>query len=277
MNTSAVNIAIVGAGNLGSSLAHAWQAKGFGVTLVGRDHAKQRDAISKADCIFLTVQDSNIESVCQSVSPWLKASAIVAHCSGALGNDALASAQEVGCAVASAHPLNTFPSIDAGKALLANQNHASYCFISGSENATNTLEHLFSSIGFNTAKISSDAKVAYHAASVFACNYLTSLAEASLITAESAGLDRALYWQAVQPLMLATLHNISAQGTAAALSGPIARGDIDTINHHLSVLSDSPEYVQQAYRALGRQAVALAAQQNGLDKDHLSKLNETLS
>lgn len=285
-NTILNNVVIIGAGNLGSSLAHAWSKNGIRVTLISKDHESQRKALTdtsaKADCVLLTVQDSNIQTVCEAISPWLQTGTIVCHCSGALGMDVLETAKQAGCSIASAHPLNTFPSVESGKALLENKAHQSYCFISGDDisvddNPTQSLGQLFSVIGFTPTTLDAKNKVAYHAACVFACNYLTSLTESSLLIAEEAGLDREMYFKAVQPLMLATLSNIASKGTAASLSGPIARGDVDTITRHLNALSNTPKAVQDAYRALGQQAVQLAAKKDGVPESDLTLLMETLS
>ncbi len=279
------HIVIIGAGNLGTSLAHAWSNNGMHVTLTNKDQESQRRALTQnpdqasqsVDCVLLTVQDSNIKAACDAISPWLPTDAIVCHCSGALGTDVLKSAEQAGCRIASVHPLNTFPSIESGKALLANTSHQSYCFISADDNTSEPLGTLFSKIGFVPAKLDAKNKVAYHAACVFASNYLTSLTEASLLVAEEAGLDRDLYIKAIQPLMLTTLNNIANNGTTASLSGPIARGDLDTITQHLNALSNTPQQVQDAYLILGQQAVQLAAQQGNVSESDLTLLMETLS
>lgn len=278
------NVTIIGAGNLGSSLAHALSHSAYSenhkTTLIGRDLTQQRVSAAEAKIVLITVQDNHIEAVCDHIAPVLNAGTVVAHCSGAIGTEVLASAQAKGCGTASAHPLNTFPSVEAGTALLSDPEHQSHCFVSGTPESVKPVARLFSDLGFVVSELDATKKAAYHTACVFACNYLTALVESSLLTAESAGLNRQQFWQAIQPLMLTTMNNISTQGTVNSLSGPLARGDIQTIKRHMTALADtSPalsDTLLDCYTSLGKQALTLTQAQNVLGEDVLNKLKETL-
>ncbi len=279
--TNIDNIAIIGNGNLGHGLARAFELQRFRVSLIGRNNTEQLNAVSRSDLIFITTQDASIEAVCEHIAPALQAGSIVAHCSASLGTDVLSAAQQANCNVASTHPLNTFPNIQASIELLTRPDHNSYCYITtgnstADKSTANTLSMLFERIGFTTGYLEEDAKTAYHAACVFACNYLTSIAEMSLQSAEMAGLDRDHFWAAIQPLLQATLNNISEHGTAQALSGPIARGDVATVEKHLDTLKESNSDLQHFYALLGQHALTLAKKRDNFNENTLEELINTL-
>ena len=277
INKTQKHISIIGAGKVGKALYHAMIRAELSVSLIEKSEAEQREATGLSDIVLLTVQDSVIETVCKSIAPFTKAGSTIAHCSGALSAQPLELAKEHDCFTGTAHPLNTFPNEVTAQALLENTNHDTYCFISGDNEATTELTALFSSLGFKPSIIKDDAKIAYHAACVFLCNYLTSLSEIGLQTAELAGLDRQQFWQAVQPLMRSTLDNISMQGTQEALSGPIARADTSTITAHLNELSKAPDVIESAYKMLGQQAIELADAKGNLSAKQINELREALS
>jgi len=270
-------VTLIGAGNVGCGLHHALTKTDIESTLVGKILEDQKRQVAQADIVLITVQDSHIQAVCEEISEALASGTVVAHCSGALSCDVLKSAQNQGAYIASAHPLNTFPNREAAITLLDNPNHNTYCYISGQPEATSSLSGLFKHLGFNTALLNDDAKLAYHAACVFACNYLTSLAEFSLQTAELGQIKREDFWRAIQPLMNATLNNISDNGTTQALSGPIARGDVTTVAKHLEFLADAPKNIRDAYRVLGQQALNLAHAKSPSNEKPNHKIKTLLS
>lgn len=260
------NIVIIGKGKVGQSLAQLFQLKGFEVTLVGRSFIEQQQACQNADITLITVNDGNIQRVCETHLNAFKPGSIVAHCSGALSSGILHKAKNNDCQIASVHPLNTFPTIDTSLKTFNNDKHGSYLYAEGDQTALNKLLPMFTTCGFNTHTIRSNSKALYHAACVFACNYLNPLMEMSLSTAEAAGLDRSEFMQSLQPLIHKTLSNINENGTANALSGPIARGDASTINVHLQELEGVSSSLKQSYTDLALKALDLAIQNNELPK-----------
>lgn len=279
-------IAIVGAGKVGVSLAQSFRRNGYPVTLASRTPKKtaqrlklteliintSEQAVKNADITLLAVTDQAVESVCNSLTSHYKPGSIVAHCSGAMDSQALSVATRQGCLTCSVHPLNTFPNLPAAMRLMANNAHNTYLYSEGDKKALQIILPHFKILGFHPVEISTQAKPLYHAACVFACNYLTTLMDISLQTAEAADLDRGVFWQAVQPLIQATLTNISQDGTAAALSGPIARGDHTTVKTHLSELDAVSDEVRNMYATMAIQTVKLAAQNNQLDAKTIDQL-----
>lgn len=269
------NITLIGEGKVGSSLYQSLKRGGYQVKIVGKNKNEQLKFTQHADLVLITVQDSYIKQVCDHIASVARPKTIIAHCSGALSSKVLTSAKEQGCFIGSAHPLNTFPNISSAKKILTNPSHGTYCFISGNDTARHTLHHVFSSLGFNAHYMDDNSKTMYHAACVFLCNYLTSLSEIGLQTAEQAGLNRDEFWAAVQPLIQTTLNNISSQGTTSALSGPIVRGDIETVTGHLNALRNSSELILDTYKILGQQAIELS--RNKLEDDKSDALKALLS
>lgn len=266
------NIVIIGAGKVGTSLAHLLQLSDYSPELLGRGLEAQKLAVSQADIVFLTVADRDIESTANALSAYLAAETVLSHCSGALGSDVLASAAERGCWTASIHPLNSFPSLAAAQLTFSTLEHNSHAFAEGDERALKVLIPLFQQLGFHTATLASAQKSLYHAACVFACNYLTTLMEISVQTASQSGLDPSQFLDAIQPLVKSTLENIHQQGTAAALSGPIARGDHQTVAKHIDGLGKHLD----VYKMLGRETLRLAIQRGDLNDEQICQLKKVL-
>jgi predicted short-subunit dehydrogenase-like oxidoreductase (DUF2520 family) len=226
--------------------------------------------------VLLTVPDDAIEASCRelvSARAFARGS-LVAHCSGALSSECLAPARrELGCHVASFHPLQSFPTIEAALASLP----GSYCFDEGDEVALAALEDLGTAIGAHCVRIDTEHKALYHAAAVMACNYLTGLLDAALSLAASARIERRTAWQALAPLVRATVENVSELGTGAALTGPIARGDLETVATHLAALDRSAPELSDLYRALGSWTVGLARRQGSIEEGVARALLEALA
>lgn len=271
-----IKIAIIGAGKVGQSLKQLFELNQHQVTLIGRDIAAYKNQINQAQLVLITTTDSQIKAVCDSISPYLQASTVVSHCSGALNSNVLNSAQQKGCNTASSHPLNTFPSLDAALTTFANTEHGTYLYCEGDKAALELITTVFKPSGFAVVEIDSKAKTAYHTACVFACNYLTVLMDLSLQTAELKGIDKTLFSTAIQPLIQATLSNINTHGTTASLSGPIARGDSTTVNQHIDLLEKESPTIANAYVLLAQHALQLAEQQGQLSHTKLEQLESIL-
>ena len=269
-------IVVIGLGKVGQSLTQLFEQLGYSVVNIGRPTQAQVSAVECADIVFLCVDDASIESLCRQLAPFFPTSCIVSHCSGALDSTVLSSAQENSCAIASTHPLNSFPTLESALALFSSEDHGSYLYAEGDARALETLHPLFESAGFVSLSIDRKAKPLYHAACVFACNYLTSLMDMSLESAAAAGLDRDLFWTSLQPLIQTTLENISHKGAIESLSGPIARGDHATVASHIKNLETHSAKLKNSYVDLGLRALAIAVQKNELNDQQLESLRKAL-
>jgi len=160
----------------------------------------------------------------------------------------------MGCKTASIHPIHSFADPQISVSSFSN----TYCAAEGDDKALEIIIPLFAAIGAKIFKITAEAKTSYHAALVFASNYLVSLVEVSLKLFENAGIHRSLALDSIQPILLNTIDNIHQLGTRAALTGPIARRDTETIASHLEELIHFDSDTQALYKALGRIALAIS-------------------
>ncbi len=223
-----------------------------------------------ADVVFITTPDDLIESTCMSISEHrgFDKNAVVIHCSGALSSDTLSSARDCGAEVATLHPLQSFASVDQAVSLLP----GSFCTIEGDGDALPIVRQMVEDIGGILLEITAEKKMLYHAAAVAASNYLVTLIHLALELNEAAGLATDTSFNALLPLIRGTLSNIGAKGIPAALTGPIARGDVATVSAHLKAIEkDAPELLQ-LYRCLGLYTVDLAKAKGTLDREAGDKL-----
>lgn len=263
---------IVGPGRVGSTLARALASAGWPVVAVAGRGVEARRRLAQTlgpgvrwggvdeldgpyPLVLLTVSDDAIGAVADRLAALgvLDRRAVVMHVSGALGSDVLAAAAAAGAATGSMHPLQTFPDVEAGLRALP----GSHWFVEGDARALDTATRLVERLHGRAHVIATADKVLYHAAAVIACNYLTVLMDAALETAERAGIERGPMFEALYPLVVSTLDNILTKGAAASLTGPVSRGDVDTVRRHCEAL-DPLESVGVLYRLLGVKAVALA-------------------
>jgi predicted short-subunit dehydrogenase-like oxidoreductase (DUF2520 family) len=171
-----------------------------------------------------------------------------------------------GYEVGSIHPLQSLAHPLSG----ADRLPGSWFAISGEPEARATARRLVAELQGETLSIPVSRRPLYHAAAVVASNYLpvlTALA-ARLLVLAGAEEDEAV--PALLPLMRGTLENISELGLSEALTGPVARGDVETIRLHLRSM---PEREGRLYRELGREAVEIA-QTRGLDDETATALRE---
>ena len=293
-----LNIAVIGLGKVGLALSqlikkHGQSGQKYQLIAAGRNVEDTTDKLNKlgvdievttaqeairgADLCLLTVKDSEIQKLCELYSKEFRTGSVVAHCSGTLDSGILVSAkQHSGALICSMHPLNTFPTHKAAIDTLDNPQHNTYVYAEGDQKALDKCDLLFSDLGFNSVTISRDAKPLYHAACVFASNYLVSLIDASLTTAQAAGIDKDSFTKSIMPLAKSTLSNIEQIGSVNALSGPIARGDADTVATHIEMLAKLDSSLQDSYVNLGRRALELALAKADLSEDSIQKLKEAL-
>lgn len=284
---------IIGAGRLGKTLAHLWQQSGTvriqavcnrslassqraaGFIQAGQAHEDYAQ-LPRADLWLLACGDDQLGHCCQQLCAQhaFSGQEIMFHCSGALtAQEALAPAQTVGLHIASIHPIKSF----ADPQQAVHSFGGTHCGMEGDEAALNQLIPLFENIGAQLFAIKAQAKTLYHAASVIACNYLVALQELSIQTYQQAGVEREQAMQILQPIVQDTVGNIFTLGTQAALTGPIARGDVRTVTKQLVALQSWQADYADIYRLLGKVATQLAT--NDVDKDvdkqaisHLSTL-----
>jgi len=285
-------LSIVGPSKVGTAIGVLARRAGYQVAAIGgRDLAKTQaaaeqigggvvagsplDAAGEGELVLLAVSDDAIQDVCTELAEAsaFAAGAIVGHCSGALGSDILHVARDrCGCHIASIHPLQTFPTAQSAIDGLA----GAFWFSEGDEPAVKVLNDFIAAIGGKPVGISSEQKPLYHAAAVFACNYLTALMDMALATARGAGVDSQTAWEALEPLVKNTITNIGVLGPQAALTGPIARGDTETAVRHMNALHEYDPELAKLYSAFGQWTIQLARKNGSIDESASETLRSVL-
>ena len=219
-------LAIVGAGRAGSAIHRAAQGAGLEATLAGRDDA--RAACEAAEMALLCVPDSEIERAAGVAAGCVPPLLFVGHTSGAIGLDALDAARTRGARTFGLHPLQTLPDGDSPVA-------GSACAVSGSDAEAVALAlRLAHALGMAPFVIQEHQRAAYHAAAAMASNFLVALEESASALLEAAGVDSAR--ELLGPLVLRTAANWTERG-GGALTGPIARGDEETVARHREAIA----------------------------------------
>lgn len=208
------------------------------------------------DIFLIAAPDDQIEACCASLAETgvLSKKSVVFHCSGALPSSVLAKAQQQGAAVASIHPIRTF----AMPEKVIEDFAGTYCGVEGDQRALDSLTPLFNSIGARFVPIEREAKVLYHAAAVFASNYLVTLLDTAIQTYARAGIPQDVALKMMSVLVRETTNNVLQSGPEAALTGPIARGDVDTVFRQYRAISAVDASQGRLYKQLGIATMHLA-------------------
>ena len=270
---SNISLNLIGPGRLGKTLAHLWQnAHLVEVTgILGHNSDKTSRAadfigagtrvdwasLPPANITLLSTPDDNLAAVVDllAASQILRHGDIVFHCSGALPSALLAPLRQQGVHVASIHPLKSFAMPE-----LAITNFAgTYCACEGDQAALDCLQPLFTEIGGICFAINTEHKTHYHAGAVLACNALVALMDSALQCMATAGVPNLIAWPALRPLINGTLSNIDQLGPAGALTGPIMRGDIETVARQYMALRDSAPELGDVYATLGKIGLELSS------------------
>ena len=258
------HLGIVGPGRAGSGLGLALRAAGYSVNLHGRTERRLVGGlsstwgegappwISAVDTILLAVPDDQVASVAGTLadSGQVLGKQTVLHLSGLHGLSVLEPLRPCGCALGSLHPLQAL----SDPLTAAERLHGAVAAVDGDDRAMAVAEELAGALGLSCIRIPPQARSLYHAAAVFASNYVVVLAAVAQNLMQDAGTPSEPAWRALQQLLLGTVRNLAVADPTSALTGPVARGDVNTIREHLAALT--PEDAD-LYRALARATLSL--------------------
>jgi predicted short-subunit dehydrogenase-like oxidoreductase (DUF2520 family) len=256
-------IGIVGAGKVGSTLARLWHSAGFTIAAVySRGDAKKMLAskvnslvvdradkvVERSDLVVLSVPDGMIRAVAEEITTVdLSAKAIV-HVSGALGAEQLASLGMRGAMTGSLHPVFPFASVEESLTRLPG---SSFAIEAESPTLQSWLRELVAALDGQIIVVPPGKKALYHAALVIASNYTVVLyGTAERLLTQLGGSQEAIR-NALQGLIAATLSNLAAYRAAQALTGPLVRGDLATLEAHMNALKQMPD-VAELYRVIAQ-------------------------
>lgn len=248
-------IAIIGAGTLASALARALHSKEYRVSeIVSRSNPQSlrrarilanriqssattiQAAEMSADIVWICVPDDAIAALAEQMTDerdWR--GKIVVHSSGALSSDTLEPLRRKGAEVASAHPLMTFVSSSQPK--LKGVPFA----LEGTAKALTAVETIISDFEAHAFRIARTEKAAYHAFGFFSSPGIVALIAAAIDVGKLAGLEGKRVRALMEPIVRQTIDNCFRTSPQQAFSGPVRRGDVETIRKHLKVLDEHPD------------------------------------
>lgn len=244
------------------------------VDFIGAGRIANWSELEAADIWLIATPDNQLEAAARrlSESGVLRSGDTVFHCSGSLSSEIFDFFRD-NIHTASAHPIHSF----ANPQQSLNTFAGSHCAIEGETQAVALLTTLFTNLGALPFAIESQNKALYHAATVMACNFLVSLLNTSQQLLDYAGVESSV--NPLESLIRLSLDNYLATGAQASLTGPIARGDSQTVAKHIEAMQAHPESPvwQQVYRALGNAALPISAAQGQASEESLASIAALLT
>jgi len=277
---------IVGAGQVGVGLFRAFRAARVEVVgLHSRRHSSVAtssgqlpSAISDANAVIVAVRDDQLDGVLadlvDAAAPSgrrrLASGTVVVHTSGGAEPELLSRLGDMGLSGGTFHPLVPFANPDRAPELL----RRAWIGIDGDDPARAMSRRLAGHIGARTLEIPPGRKSIYHAAAVIASNFPVVLeAVASNLMAE-VGIPERSAQKAVHSLMEAAIANTADASPDSVLTGPVVRGDVDTVHRHLQALRHNPD-ARALYRRLSFAALEIAKRRGG-DPERLAEIQRLL-
>jgi predicted short-subunit dehydrogenase-like oxidoreductase (DUF2520 family) len=283
-----VKTGFIGAGTTGTALAVRLSQKEWPVVAVSsrtlssaqklagllpdcRVCHRAQEVVDSAQLVFITTPDDVIAQVCSELQ-WREGHSVV-HCSGAHSVDILQPARKAGAAVGSFHPLQTFADVDQAVENLPGSTFA----LEAEEPLISVLKELTLLLNGNWVELKPGDKVLYHAAAVFACNYMVTLVKLAVDLWQDFGVSSKEATRALLPLLEGTVNNIGNIGLPGCLTGPVARGDLGTIQRHLSALQARNPSLLTMYSELGLHTIPIALAKGKIDEEKAEEMKTLLS
>jgi len=281
-------VGFIGAGRVGCAMA--WHCRRLGYPIAGVTDLKpkqawvvyglmkkeyerlsSREVAAGSDVLFLTVPDTHIAAVFESVRKWLMPGTIVVHCSGALGTDVLSGAREQGLGALALHPVQSFSShSQAIKGL-----PGSYFAADGSVTGLRFGRHLVRQLHGGWVIVRGADRSLYHAMCVFASNLVSALFDGAEEIGRELGISQRRAGVMLAPLARTVLDNVAEQGAEPSLTGPVERGDALTVAAHLRALEKRTPRLAPMYRVMSGRLVEMA-RRRGLAGAAVRKLQKAL-
>ena len=249
-----IQINLIGAGRVGQTwitLIQPLHNYSLQAICHGRENKAKIAEFPAADLFFITVPDDHIAETAKIVCQHHRNTTLI-HCSGSLPASILNRENRVDIQVASIHPLISIANPKKTAANFA----GTICTLEGDSAALETISALFNALGAELHVIDAHQKPAYHAASCLAANYLVTLADMACQQFVTAKIDKITAKRMTEQLMQSVMDNSTDKDNHnTILTGPIARGDQQTIKNHLTALKPG---LKEIYCALGKQTVEIA-------------------
>lgn len=228
------------------------------------------ELIKDSDTLFLTVPDGAIHNVYSEIRQSEIRGKIICHCSGAMSSEVFDGISQRGAFGYSIHPIYAFS--DKLKSYQG-LSHA-YFTVEGDSRYLKDFLNLFHKLGNKVESIDKKEKVRYHLAAVFASNLVEGLYAYAIELLKSCGLSGDFAQKALLPLLLGNAHSIEEWGVVKALTGPVERNDVKTVEEHLEAAEKNGD-IREIYEILSRKLIDIAEEKNP-QRDY-EKLKEILN
>ncbi len=285
-NSTRPGVTVIGAGAMGCVLAARMRERGYSVQAVLSRSRETAEALAQAvearvhseklhhlppetRLVACCVPDGALAEVALRLSrvshPWEKT--VVFHTSGALPADVLQPLAEEGARIFSFHPLQTLTTESESSVL-----DGVYAGVEGTPPAVAVGIELAVNLGMRYLVLSAEDKPRYHLAASMASNFLVTLQALVQNIMLSLNIDRATAQEVMAPLVRGTLDNLSTSTPEDALTGPIARGDLETVHRHGLALRQHFPHLVPAYAALALETVTLAVRSSQLGAERAEEM-----
>ena len=250
-----MKIGFIGAGKVGCTLGKYFSQGGLDISgYFSRTNASAIEAaqftdskyysdllslIEHSDFIFITVSDDKISSIWDHIKEMPIQGKFICHCSGSISSQIFSDIEQLGAFGYSIHPLLA---IHSKKESYKNLQDALFT-VEGEPTNMHLVITFLERLGNSVQTIPTSAKKAYHAAAVFASNHIVALAQIAIDMFMNCGFEEDTARQAIAPLLLGNVANIVNVGPKEALTGPVERNDISTIQKHLSCLTPEQQII----------------------------------
>ena len=272
-----MRIGIIGAGKVGTTLGKYLSIHGKNVTgFYSRTHESADEAatfaetetysslcklVEKSDVIFITTPDGVIHQVWGDLLHQDISNRIICHFSGSLSSHVFSGREEAGASGISMHPMYAF----SDKFHSYEQFHTAYLTLEGDPEAVAVMKPMWEAIGHHVLTLKAEDKIKYHAAAAMASNEMLGLMQASLDLLSECGFSEKDSMALLTPLVQGNIASMREKGCVNALTGPVERGDAQTVRKHLQALEGSK--AGKIYQSLGSTMVELAKRRNP-DRDY---------
>jgi len=283
-----MNIGVIGAGRVGAVLAAALRDAGHHIgsasgasaasrtrleTLLPEARVAGRGAVARdAALLLLTVPDDALPSVVASLvaDGAITAGQVVVHTSGRHGVGVLQPAARAGAVVIALHPAMTFTGTDVDLERLSS---CVFGVTAPDAAAEEVARGLVADLGATMTLVTEDRRAMYHAALAHGSNHLVTLVTQAMGLLRQAGSQDPS--ATLRPLLQAALDNALAYGDAA-LTGPVVRGDRETVDAHLDALADAPAPTFDTYLAMARVTAGLSVADGRLSRERAREITDRL-
>jgi predicted short-subunit dehydrogenase-like oxidoreductase (DUF2520 family) len=291
MKSSSLRIGFIGAGRAATGLAIGLESSGYNVSSISSRNfvsaktlaqhiqnatplATAQEVANQCNVIFITTPDDVIQSIAENVR-WNENS-IVLHCSGAKTLSILDLAKLQGASVGSLHPMQTF-----SETINKGTNLSGITFaIEGESDVLRTLESIVLGLKGYPIQIDPKYRSLYHLSGFLACGAVVTLLAAAASIWKTIGYSESRGVEVLIPLVKNTLSNIENRGIADSMTGPVTRGDVNTIEDHLKGLQEYMPEIRDIYALISKFSATLSRKNGGInyniEQDILNALDNSM-